>query len=175
MLAPLPERGSWQPSALLYWTMPESLEATYDAIRHSVACRVVARDGVVVSGPGALDWLQGQVSQDIGSFAGDSHSPDVGIETLVLSPQGKIESFCRISNLGADRYLLDLRAGFGDTLLARLRRFKLRVKADLEPLENLHSLELRGPGAPAEQKLVEVSEATAVARFGGQPAGVERV
>jgi folate-binding protein YgfZ len=129
--------------------MPELLEATYDAIRHDVAWRVVERDGVVVSGPGALDWLQGQVSQDIAVLA-EEGAGETGLLTLVLSPQGKIESFCRICRLGADRYLLDVHAGFGEALFERLRRFKLRVKADLEPLENLHSVELRGPGAVAK-------------------------
>jgi folate-binding protein YgfZ len=81
----------------------------------------------------------------------------------VLSPQGKIESFCRICSLGADRYLLDVRAGFGEALFDRLRRFKLRVKADLEPLENLHSVEVRGPGAAIGKDGLRSGRASTVA------------
>jgi len=134
-------------------------DATYHAIRHGVAWRVVDRDGVVVSGPGALDWLQGQVSQDIASLGDTGAVAGGGLETLVLSPQGKIESYCRICSLGPDRYLLDVRAGFGEALLERLRRFKLRVKADLELLANLRSLEIRGPEAPVDCQPGEGEEA----------------
>jgi tRNA-modifying protein YgfZ len=135
-------------------------DATYHAIRHGVAWRVVERDGVVVSGPGALEWLQGQVSQDVAGLGRTDAVPGGGLETLVLSPQGKIESYCRICRLGPDRYLLDVRSGFGEALLERLRRFKLRVKADLGRLENLHSLEIRGPGAPHDREPGEDDEAT---------------
>ena len=48
-----------RPAARDVWV---SLEPVFEAIRHDVAWRVVTRDGLVVSGPGALDWLQGQVS-----------------------------------------------------------------------------------------------------------------
>lgn len=132
--------------------MSQVRDAAYQAIRHDVAWRIVARDGIIVSGPGALDWLQGQLSQDVAGLR--EGATGVGLETLVLSPQGKIDSFCRICRLGTDRYLLDLRAGFGEALLERLRRFKLRVKADLELLEDLHSVELRGPGAEVASRSV---------------------
>jgi folate-binding protein YgfZ len=143
--------------------MPESPDATYDAIRHGVAWRVVATDGVVVSGPGALDWLQGQVSQDISGFRSADPSAPESFETLILSPQGKIESFCRICSIGPDRYLLDIRAGFGEALLERLRRFKLRVKADLELVHDLSVLEMRGPGTPLVQEVTALDGATALA------------
>jgi folate-binding protein YgfZ len=144
--------------------MPESLEATYDAIRHGAAWRVVERDAVVVSGPGALEWLQGQVSQDIASLGEHNGAGASGLDTLVLSPQGKVESFCRMSRLEAEVYLLDLRAGFGKALHERLRRFKLRVKADLELMENLQVAQLRGPLALESAEPFESDGVTVVAR-----------
>lgn len=124
--------------------MPESaLDATYRAIRHVLAWRVVARDGVVVEGPDAPTWLQGQVSQDLD----DVTEIGASAETLVLSPQGRIDSYCRVTKLSDDapRYLLDLKAGAGANLYERLRRFRLRVKATVEMLDRLHVLEQRGP------------------------------
>lgn len=135
--------------------MADATETTYEAIRTRAARRIVARDGLVVSGPGALEWLQGQVSQDLahlaeGAGAGEGNA---SVETLVLSPQGKIDSSCRVTALGGDRYLLDVRAGFGQALQERLRRFKLRVKADLEPLHGLSLMQVRGPLTPAPAEL----------------------
>ncbi|MHB1508618.1 MAG: CAF17-like 4Fe-4S cluster assembly/insertion protein YgfZ [Acidimicrobiales bacterium] len=158
--------------------MAEDGEATYEALRSTSAWRVVARDGLVVSGPGALEWLQGQLSQDLSSLravdgpagieppggveveAGDATA---SVDTLVLSPQGKIDSLCRVSALGADRLLLDLRAGFGEALCTRLRRFKLRVKADIEPVEDLRALQVRGPLLPKVADLLSLAAKGAVA------------
>jgi folate-binding protein YgfZ len=133
--------------------MTERGDSTYEAIRSAAACRVVSRDGVLASGPGAFDWLQGQVSQDLSGLAGSEVVGNPSIETLVLSPQGKIESSCRVTALGHDGYLLDLRSGFGEALFDRLRRFKLRIKAELELLDGLLAVEVRGPRVLAASAL----------------------
>ncbi len=92
-----------------------------------VFTRRAHRDGIVVEGPDARSWLQGQITQDIETLAdGESRL------TLVLSPQGKVESYCRVTSLGDERLLLDTETGFGSALAERLRRFKLRVKVSLE-------------------------------------------
>jgi hypothetical protein len=83
-----------------------------------------ARDRVVVDGPGAATFLQSQISQDITNLAvGES------AWTLVLTPTGKVEVVARIARNGEDRFELDTDAGFGERLLARLDRFKIRVDA----------------------------------------------
>ncbi len=99
------------------------------------------RDVVVVQGPDARSWLQGQVSQDLGTLA-LGHSA----ETLVLSPQGKVDAYCRATMLADDVVLLDTRTGYGELLLQRLRRFRLRVKTELEG-GTVRCLEVRGPAA----------------------------
>ncbi|MGA2210166.1 MAG: glycine cleavage T C-terminal barrel domain-containing protein [Acidimicrobiales bacterium] len=148
--------------------MAERAATTYEAIRTGAAWRAVPRDGVLVTGPGALDWLQGQVSQDLAQLSpADSATGTPSIDTLVLSPQGKIESACRVTSLGLDRYLLDVRSGFGDALFDRLRRFKLRVKADLERLEPLGVLEVRGPASPSVAELGRLAGVGAGAGAGG--------
>ncbi len=94
-----------------------------------VRTRRVVRDGILVEGPDALSWLQGQLTQDLEAMAvaETRHS-------LVLSPQGKVESFCRVTREAEEGFLLDVEAGFGNALGERLRRFKLRVRVTMEPV-----------------------------------------
>lgn len=85
------------------------------------------RDVVLVSGVEAESYLQGQISQDVLSIGvGDS------TWSLILQPQGKVDAWFRVTRTGAESFVLDVDAGHGETLLARLKRFKLRTKADLE-------------------------------------------
>jgi tRNA-modifying protein YgfZ len=83
------------------------------------------RDVVVVEGPDALSYLQSQVSQDLSDV-------EVGGSawTLVLEPTGKVASLARVSRTSDERFELDTDAGYGSGLLARLDRFKIRVKAE---------------------------------------------
>lgn len=94
-------------------------------------------------GPEAIAFLQGQLSQDVAALPVGESAP-----SLLLQPTGKIEAWLRITRTGRDEVLLDVEAGFGDAVHARLRRFKLRTKAELEPAR-WSGLALRGPGAMA--------------------------
>ena len=104
------------------------------------ACaRETTRDVVVVRGSRRARWLQGQVSQDLASLdVGDS------AETLVLSPQGKVDADRRATMLADDTVMLDAGTGYGEMLLQRLRRFSVRVRAELES-GTVSMLEVRGP------------------------------
>jgi folate-binding protein YgfZ len=84
------------------------------------------RDVVVVAGPDAQKYLHSQVSQAILDQA-------VGEQrwTLVLEPTGKIDVLARITRTADDRFELDTDGGFGEALVARLNRFKIRVAADI--------------------------------------------
>jgi folate-binding protein YgfZ len=85
-----------------------------------------ARDHVIVDGPDALTYLHSQVSQDLRDLA-------VGATTwtLVLEPTGKVESLARVTRTAERRFDLDVDAGFGEALAARLNRFKIRVDAEI--------------------------------------------
>jgi tRNA-modifying protein YgfZ len=89
----------------------------------------VPRDAVQLSGPDAASYLQGQVSQELRPLA-------VGASrwTLLLQPNGRVEVLARIWRTDDEVFVLDTDAGFGGELLARINRFKIRVKADVEPL-----------------------------------------
>ena len=87
------------------------------------------RDVVVVRGPDAADYLQGQLSQDVlGLATGDSAF------SLLLQPQGKVDAWLRVTRIADDEFLLDVDAGWGERVVARLKRFLLRVKVDVELL-----------------------------------------
>ncbi|HVF31440.1 MAG TPA: glycine cleavage T C-terminal barrel domain-containing protein [Acidimicrobiales bacterium] len=99
----------------------------------------VPRDVVRVSGPDAVSFLQGQISQDVVDLA-------VGASawSFVLQPQGKVDAWFRATRSGADEIVLDVDGGFGAALVGRLERFKLRTKADLEVLDGWRCLAVRG-------------------------------
>jgi tRNA-modifying protein YgfZ len=86
------------------------------------------RDAVIVNGPEAVRWLQGQLSQDVVALE-LGHSA----WSWLLNPSGKVDALLRITRLADDSVLLDVEAGFIDAVVARLNRFKLRTKADLTP------------------------------------------
>jgi folate-binding protein YgfZ len=87
------------------------------------------REVVRVSGPDALTYLQGQVSQDLLPMeVGDRRW------TFLLQPTGKVEVLARVQRSAPDAFVFDVEAGFGDELVARLNRFKIRVAADVERL-----------------------------------------
>jgi folate-binding protein YgfZ len=83
------------------------------------------RDVVVVDGADALTYLHSQVSQDLRQLAVGEHT-----WTFVLEPTGKVAGFARVRRVGDERFELDTDAGFGESLLARINRFKIRVRAD---------------------------------------------
>ena len=89
----------------------------------------VDRDVVRVGGPDALTYLQGQVSQDLLTMT-------VGERrwTFLLQPNGKIDVLARLERTAEDEFVFDVDGGWGDDLVARLNRFKIRVKVDVDPL-----------------------------------------
>ena len=88
------------------------------------------RDAVRVAGPDSEPFLQGQLSQDVAAIpvGGSAWS-------FVLQPQGKIDVFLRVRRQADDEFVLDTDAGWGERLVTRLNRFKLRTKAEIEQVE----------------------------------------
>lgn len=104
----------------------------------------VQRDVLVVTGPEAGAYLHGQISADVEAM-------EVGQSTLsfLLEPRGRIETFFAISRVGADTFVADTDAGFGDAMTMSLERFKLRTKADFS-LQQWAMHAVRGPKAAPE-------------------------
>lgn len=84
-----------------------------------------ARDRLTVSGPDAASYLQSQIAQEIRDLpVGSSRW------TLVLDPTGKVEALARIRRVDEHVFELDTDAGFGEALMSRVDRFKIRVDAE---------------------------------------------
>jgi tRNA-modifying protein YgfZ len=88
------------------------------------------REFAVVRGPDALTYLHSQISQDIRQLGVGSSA-----YSFVLQPAGKIEALVRVNRTAEEEFVLDVDPGFGERLMARLSRFKIRVKADLETVQ----------------------------------------
>jgi tRNA-modifying protein YgfZ len=119
------------------------LTADYRALRNDVGAVWLPREFVHVAGPEAEPYLQGQLSQDMAAIASGASA-----WSFLLQPQGKVDALVRVVRHAPDRFTLDVDAGFGEAVLARLRRFKLRTKADIEALD-WRCLAIRGPRAHA--------------------------
>ena len=87
----------------------------------------VQRDVITVTGSDAKTYLHSQLSQDIASM----QPGDVRV-SLLLQPTGKVDSLLRVTCAAADRFVLDCDPGFGESTVARLSRFKIRVNAEIE-------------------------------------------
>jgi tRNA-modifying protein YgfZ len=113
-------------------------------LRRVLSAVAVERDVVRVAGPEALTYLQGQLSQDV------VDDFDVGATnwSFVLQPTGKVDAWVRLTRTGGDEVVLDVDGGHGEALIARLRRFLLRTKADVDPLD-WACVAVRGPGSAA--------------------------
>jgi folate-binding protein YgfZ len=112
-------------------------------LRITLGAVEIARDVVRVSGPDAIAYLQGQLSQDVGELGAGASA-----RSFLLQPAGKVDAWLRVTRVGDDDLVLDVDAGHGEAVQARLRRFLLRTKADVDLLD-WRALALRGPGASA--------------------------
>jgi len=126
--------------------LTEDFEAGYRALRGDGGVVEVPRDFVRVAGPQALEFLQGQLSQDVATLAVSS-SGGRSAWSLLLQPTGKVDAWLRVSRLADDEFVLDVDGGFGDAVLQRLTRFKLRTKADLDALVDWRCWSVHGTTA----------------------------
>ncbi len=104
---------------------------------------VVDRAFVRVDGPDAETYLQGQLSQDVAAGSGLS---------FLLDPGGKVVALLRFRRDG-DAFVLDTDPEAAEAVLARLRRFLLRTKAEIDMDPSPPSLVrvFGGPGLPQAQ------------------------
>ncbi len=119
------------------------------------------RDVVAVEGPDAQSYLQGQLSADVDALGDGAACP-----TLLLSPQGKLVAWLRVTRLGPEHFLLDGDAGCGEAVVERLSRFRLRTKVRFAALA-WRAVALRGPGS---DDLVGASASDSAGGVPGTPA-----
>jgi folate-binding protein YgfZ len=117
------------------------LAEAYRVLRMTAGGFAWPRDVVIVRGPEAATYLQGQCSQDVAGLAYGATA-----WALVLQPQGRLDAFVRVTRRNAEEFVLDVDAGAAQTLVDRLSRFKLRTKVEFA-VEPWMVLAVRGPDA----------------------------
>ena len=110
------------------------------------AAALVSRDVVLVTGSDAATYLQGQISQDV-----EAVEAGASAWSLVLAPQGKVDAWFRFTRNQDGAFLLDVDAGFGPALVARLERFRLRVDVALASLTGWKMLSIRDPAGAVDR------------------------
>jgi folate-binding protein YgfZ len=123
-----------------------STPAAVAALLDGTAITTVALDVLTVEGPEATTFLQGQLSQDVAGIA-----PGGTALSFLLEPQGRIVAVLRVAREAPDHYRLDGDAGTGAAVLARLQRFRMRTKADLELTEGAWHAAARSAALPAPE------------------------
>lgn len=103
----------------------------------------LARDFVCVQGDDAESYLQSQLSNQVAGMP-----VRTARHSLLLDPTGKVVAALRVTRFEDTVFVLDTEPGFAEAVVARLNRFKIRVKADIRPLE-WQCVAVRGTGAPA--------------------------
>ena len=103
-----------------------------------------ARGAVLVDGPDTFKFLQSLLSQDLDPLADGQ-----GTHALLLQPQGKLDTDLRLLRVG-DTAWLDCEVGRAEGLVSSLRRFKIRIKAEVaDRTGEWGCLTLRGPAVAA--------------------------
>lgn len=98
----------------------------------------IDRDVITVTGSDARSFLHSQLSQDVSAMSiGEARA------SFVLQPTGKVEALLRITCVDDETFILDVDHGWGEAVIVRLMRFKIRVKADLA-IETRSCLAYRG-------------------------------
>jgi folate-binding protein YgfZ len=124
-------------------SLPLPLGEQIAALRHGAGAFVLGRDVYAVRGDDAEAYLQGQLSQDVLALAVGASA-----DSLLLQPDGKLTALLRVTRVDAQGFVLDTDAGFGDAMIARLKKFLLRSKVEIERLD-WRCLALRGAGVGA--------------------------
>jgi folate-binding protein YgfZ len=125
--------------------------AQHEALRSGCGARRLERDVLSVRGTDAVGYLQGQCSQDVAVLPVGG-----GAASLVLEPDGKLCALVGVARTAEDAFVVATDRGYGEPLTARLLRFRLRAKVEVEPLD-WTCLALRGAGAPGVEAVAPLA------------------
>jgi len=108
---------------------------------------VIRRSVIRAYGDDAQKYLHSQLSNDIASMSeGESR------HSLLLEPTGRVVALLRVTRVAPAEFLLDFDeapdgARFVEAVLARLNRFRIRVKAEFEEV-SMNCVAFRGATPP---------------------------
>jgi folate-binding protein YgfZ len=108
------------------------------ALRTGAGAFVLPRDVIAVRGADAESYMQGQLSQDVVALAVGASA-----DSLLLEPDGKLTALLRVTRVDASGFVVEVDGGYGDKVTARLKKFLLRSKVEMERLD-WRCLALRG-------------------------------
>lgn len=86
----------------------------------------IDRDVISVNGPDARSFLQSQLSQDVAGM-----STGEALASFLLQPAGKVDALVRVACASDQSFTLDVDQGWGNAVMVRLQRFKIRVKVEM--------------------------------------------
>ncbi len=145
----------------------ENISRDYQLFYGSGADGIVQRDVVAVSGPDSARYLQGQLSQDVVAMAGDT------AWSFLLGPNGKVDAWLRVHRLDAESYLLEVDEGWGEIVVARLKRFLLRTKATISEPQRAQLVQRRWSSETLRLGAEVIGDELVVAPVGPDAAGVD--
>lgn len=145
----------------------EKISRDYGLLCGSGGEGIVSRDVISVTGPDSARYLQGQLSQDVVAMAGDS------AWSFLLGPNGKVDAWLRVHRLDAENYLLEVDQGWGDIVVARLKRFLLRTKATISEPQRAQLVQRRWSSETIRLGVDEVGDELVVAPVGPTVAGTD--
>lgn len=102
------------------------------------------RDVLTAKGPDAVSYLQGQLSQEVAALVVGASAP-----SLLLEPNGRALAWLRITRIADDEVRLDVDAGAGEAVVARLVRFLLRSRCAITLEGGAPFLAVRGVAVAA--------------------------
>jgi len=119
---------------------------------------VIIRDVITVSGSDARGYLHSQLSNDIASL-----TVGASVYSFILEPTGKLSALVRVRCTDDACFVLDVDAGCGAATLARLNKFKIRVKCEFQA-STQEVATLRSLDASARESVLSVPGAVAAWR-----------
>ena len=120
------------------------LDGQYRALREGAGLVDRSERGkLVVSGPDAVDFLQGQLTNDVEALA-----PGDGCYAALLDRKGHMQADMRVLRLAEQEVWLDTEPGAADAVVRHLSTYKVGRQVEIaEPGSELAILSLVGPAA----------------------------
>src|SRR4051794_22018378 len=106
---------------------PVELDGQYRALREEAGFLSRERAMLLVKGPDAADYLQGQLTNDLEALA-----PEQGCYAALLDRKGHLQADMRILRLESGEFWLDLETGSAETVLKHLRTYSIGRDVEIE-------------------------------------------
>jgi tRNA-modifying protein YgfZ len=108
-------------------TTTVDLDGQYRALREEAGFLPRARAALIVRGPDAAEYLQGQLTNDIEALA-----PERGCYAALLNRKGHLQADMRVLRLEAGELWLDLEPLAAESVLAHLRTYSVGRDVEVE-------------------------------------------